>query len=259
MSDSERNRLLSVLEAHGKSFLDSFAPLEANATSSKRKSRGDDSISRNRWKQEEEEWHGIGRDSEYAGSDEDDEDEEGEGSGEGSDVVDDFEHTDDEFSSTRSQSNVIIFSDIKPQKSVVIDHVAKAQMKTFMSSKTSKVSSSITAPVTKRRREEEDEKTNVQNDALLHKLVHTKLLSGSMDTKLNLNPAQRRKALAGRVLELSGEAKLGKGEKAVRAIERTKAAKRVREGLNNKQQERRKQELEEVSLSPSHSKKEMLM
>ncbi|CAA7259682.1 unnamed protein product [Cyclocybe aegerita] len=116
-----------------------------------------------------------------------------------------------------------------------------------MSSKISKMSSSITTPTTKRSREEEEnEKTNVQNDALLHKLVHTKLLSGSMNTELDLNPAQRRKALAGRVLELSGEAKLGKGEKAVRAIERTKAAKRVREGLNNKQQERRKQELEEA-------------
>lgn len=91
-------------------------------------------------------------------------------------------------------------------------------------------------------------RTNAQNDALLHKLVHTKLLSGSLDPDLDLTPAQRRKALAGRVLELSGAAKLGKGEKSVREAERNKAGKRVREGIVAKQTERGKKELEEVRL-----------
>lgn len=81
---------------------------------------------------------------------------------------------------------------------------------------------------------------------MLHKLVHTKLLSGSLTTELELTPAQRRKALAGRVLELTGEAKLGKGERIVRDAEKRKAAKRVREGLAHKQKERNVQELEEV-------------
>ena len=91
-----------------------------------------------------------------------------------------------------------------------------------------------------------DHSTNVQNDALLHKLVHTKLLSGSLNSELQLTPAQRKKALAGRVLEVSGSVKLGKGEKVVREAERNKAAKRVREGLLDKKKEREKKELEEV-------------
>ena len=54
--------------------------------------------------------------------------------------------------------------------------------------------------------------TNAHNDAALHRLIHTQLLSGSLNTDLEMKPAQRRKALSGRVLELSGVAKLGNGE-----------------------------------------------
>lgn len=90
------------------------------------------------------------------------------------------------------------------------------------------------------------DRTNAENDALLHKLVHTRLLSGSLDSDLNIKSADRRKALTGRVRELTGEIRLGKGEKAVRYAERNKAGKRVREGLALKQKEREKQELEEV-------------
>lgn len=89
--------------------------------------------------------------------------------------------------------------------------------------------------------------TNIQNDALLHRLIHTKLLSGSLNPELELSPAERKKALAGRMLELSGRSKLGKGERAIREAERNKAAKRVREGLLDKKKEREKKELEEVS------------
>lgn len=89
--------------------------------------------------------------------------------------------------------------------------------------------------------------TNMQNDALLHRLIHTKLLSGSLNPELELSPAERKKALAGRMLELSGRSKLGKGERGVREAERNKAAKRVREGLLDKKKERERKELEEVS------------
>jgi hypothetical protein len=92
------------------------------------------------------------------------------------------------------------------------------------------------------------DRTNAQNDAILHKLVHTKLLSGSLSTELDLTPSERRKALAGRVLELAGKAKLGRGEKLVREAEKNRASKRVREGITSKQKERGKQELEEVTL-----------
>jgi hypothetical protein len=63
---------------------------------------------------------------------------------------------------------------------------------------------------------------------------------------LGLTTAQRKKALAGRVLEVSGEARIGKGEKAVREKERNKAARRVRLGILEKQQERDRQQLEQV-------------
>jgi hypothetical protein len=87
----------------------------------------------------------------------------------------------------------------------------------------------------------------MENDALLHRLVHTKLLSGSLNPELNMTPAERRKALAGRVLEVSGMEKLGKGERAVRKQETYMAAKHVREGILEKQKTRDKRKLDEVS------------
>ena len=93
-------------------------------------------------------------------------------------------------------------------------------------------------------------RTNAQNDALLHRLVHTQILSGSLSPDLDLDSAQRKKAFAGRVLELAGKAKLGRGEKQVRTAERNKAAKFVREGMVKKQKKRNQKELEEVSYFP---------
>ena len=69
------------------------------------------------------------------------------------------------------------------------------------------------------------DRTNAQNDAILHKLVHTKLLSGSLSTELDLTPSERQKALAGRVLELAGKAKLGRGEKLVQEAEKKQSIK----------------------------------
>lgn len=89
-------------------------------------------------------------------------------------------------------------------------------------------------------------RTNIQNDKLLHKLVHTQLLSGSLNAELSLTPAQRRKALEGRILELAAGAKLGKGESIVKQEERKKASKKVRTGLERKVEERRSKALEEV-------------
>ena len=88
--------------------------------------------------------------------------------------------------------------------------------------------------------------TNAQNDALLHRLVHTQLLSGSLRPEQSLTSAQRKKAMEGRILELSGGSKLGRGEKMVRAQERDKASKRVREGLLDKQKQRREKLVQEV-------------
>lgn len=96
-------------------------------------------------------------------------------------------------------------------------------------------------------------RSNRQNDTLLHKLIHTQLLSGVANAdELNLTGAQRRKALEGRVLELAEKTKIGKGEPLVRKAEWNKAAKRVRLGIEAKQKARMKQKLEEVCYSPDY-------
>lgn len=85
-----------------------------------------------------------------------------------------------------------------------------------------------------------------QNDALLHRLIHTKLLSGPFASETDVSPAKRRKAFSGRIIEVAGQAKLGKGESAVRSSETNRAAKKVRDGLLAKQRERNAKALEEV-------------
>ena len=57
--------------------------------------------------------------------------------------------------------------------------------------------------------------------------------------------------MEGRVMELAGNTKLGQGEKVVRAQERDKASKRVREGLLEKQKQRREKMIQEVTV-PVH-------
>src|SRR6202021_789404 len=81
-------------------------------------------------------------------------------------------------------------------------------------------------------------RSHAHNDAALHRLIHTKLLSGSLNPESCNTSGKRRKALVGRVLELTGEAKIGKGEKLVQATERNKAAKRVRVGILRQEKER---------------------
>jgi hypothetical protein len=61
-----------------------------------------------------------------------------------------------------------------------------------------------------------------------------------------MSPAERRKALSGRVRELAAQSSLGKGERAVKDAERNQASRQVREGLKNKEKEREKKQLEEV-------------
>ncbi|KAJ7095299.1 hypothetical protein B0H15DRAFT_104581 [Mycena belliarum] len=230
---SSNDDLLQILNAHGQQFLDSFS-LPAPSSSIKRK-RGDNSSRPAKIPkyeapeldddESEEEWGGI--QMQQSGSEEND----------------DFEQEDDEFTSVAPTETVVVFS---APKSGQPSLSSLAQKKSFMSSKVSKLREDPGIQPEKSAADDEDDRTNAQNDALLHRLVHTKLLSGSLNAELDLTPAQRRKALAGRVLELTGQAKLGKGEKAVREGERNKAAKRVREGMLDKQKERQNQQLEEA-------------
>ncbi|KAJ7368211.1 hypothetical protein DFH08DRAFT_796221 [Mycena albidolilacea] len=235
MSASDNDDLLQILNAHGQDFLNSFS---LPTSSKKRKSAASPSrpakVAKLQSPEEddEEEWTGI-----HVSESEEDEEETGS----------EFEQEDDEFTSGAPiNENVVVFSETgsRPGPSNLS---SLAQKKAFMSSKVSKLreepgvqpSESTTA-------DDEEERTNAQNDAILHRLVHTKLLSGSLSADLDMTPAHRRKALAGRVLELTGQAKLGKGEKSVREGERNKAAKRVRDGMLDKLKERQTQQLEEA-------------
>ncbi|KAJ3811924.1 hypothetical protein EV368DRAFT_79461 [Lentinula lateritia] len=228
---ANHDELLSILQAHGQQFLSSFqGSVEQKIHSGKDTTfvQSRDNIEEE--EAEEEEWEGIRSESEA---------EEG------------FEENDDEFtatSSSTSTANVIIFSDKPSISQQEHDATTKYQAKAFMSSKISKLREEAAPEKYFSGTTDEDikERTNIQNDALLHKLVHTKLLSGSLNPELELTPAQRRKALSGRVIELTGDAKLGRGERTVRRAEHNKASKRVREGLMQKQKERRAAQLQET-------------
>lgn len=228
----EGARLLDLLQAHGQQFLDSF---DLSQLPRKRQRLEDSPEEPDSENKDFEEWRGFSN-AAYSSEENDD---------------DDTPHRyDDDFtaSSSTKMPDVVVFSDSRQKPS---EHFSKAQKKAFMSSKVVKFTS-ITETEGAPHRDEDDTQndhediSNAQNDALLHRLVHTKLLSGSLNPALNLTHAQRDKALSGRVLELAGKTKFGKGEVAVHAAERNKASKRVREGLLRKKDEREKQQLEEA-------------
>ncbi|TBU40465.1 hypothetical protein BD309DRAFT_927106 [Dichomitus squalens] len=238
--------LLKILEAHGQQFLQSF---DTPVTIGKRKdgpTTTEDRSTRKKNRQEdesEEEWAGIGQGS-SSGEEEDsddegfDEDDPSGGEGESDDGDDEFT-----YESGSRQPDIVVFSEASTSSMI-----PKKSKSGFMSSKVTKLTEEARRPANKKSSEddEDDDLSNAQNDALLHRLVHTQLLSGSLNPDLNLTPAQRKKALAGRVMEAAGKAKLGKGEAAVRQKEHNRAAKHVRDGLTEKKKERQQKELEEA-------------
>ncbi|KAI9001166.1 hypothetical protein BD414DRAFT_24507 [Trametes punicea] len=244
--------LLKLLEARGQQFLQSF---DTPVIIGKRKD-GDASTCGQKQKKlkvdlvedEEEEWSGIGDSS----SDEADHSGYHSSSGQRSEEEGEEDDDDDFRYDTQSGSggshppkepDVVIF-----QEAGTSTIISKKSKSSFMSSKVSKLTQDVAPPAERKdvSDEEDDELTNAQNDALLHRLVHTQLLSGSLNPNLDLKPAQRKKALEGRVLEAAGKAKLGKGEAVVRQAERNRAAKRVRDGLMEKQRERHAKKVEEA-------------
>lgn len=224
---NEHSELLKLLQTHGEQFLESF-PLP-NASTTSRKRKRNEHFPKVPIEDDGEEWGGIVQDN-------------------NSDSEGNDSHAIKEDLTSSTQKPAIVFSDPSSSRESRNDPAFRAQQKAFMSSKVSKLRTDHLDAVipTKTQAEKEDEKTNAQNDAILHKLIHTKLLSGSLDPNLDLAPAKRRKALEGRILEVAGKAKFGKGENLVRDAERNKASKRVREGISEKRQEKAKQELEEA-------------
>ncbi|KAL5487940.1 hypothetical protein ACEPAI_6048 [Sanghuangporus weigelae] len=244
-TDYDKEDLLALLQSHGQNFLSSFGSLPQSSSQPSRKRRKLEPEESNSDADEasDTELTGIEMSSEDDGSDND------EYSEEMNDEEDD-ERPDDEFRSDalqKRQPEVVVFSGGTQSTGT---KMSQSQAKSFMSSKVSKLRQEVnevgTNEIGDDDSELEGERTNVQNDKLLHKLVHTQLLSGSLNHELNLTPAQRRKALDGRVMEIAGTAKLGKGESVVRQEERKKAAKKVRMGLERKVEERRRKAVEEA-------------
>ncbi|KAG1833049.1 hypothetical protein EV424DRAFT_1014057 [Suillus variegatus] len=231
MMEDEGARLLDLLQAHGQQFLNSF-----DLSQHPRKKQKLEESQKELENEDFEEWGGFSNAAVSTHPSEENDD----------DTPDEY---DDGFTASSSTKipDVVVFSDSRQKPS---EQFSKAQKKAFMSSKVAKVTSIMEVDRAPHRDEDDTQNdediSNAQNDALLHRLVHTKLLSGSLNPALDLTHAQRDKALSGRVLEIAGKAKLGKGEVDIRAAERNKASKRVREGLLRKKDEREKQQLEEA-------------
>ncbi|CUA73859.1 hypothetical protein RSOLAG22IIIB_01379 [Rhizoctonia solani] len=94
--------------------------------------------------------------------------------------------------------------------------------------------------------ESDQEISNVKNDKLLHELVHSQLLSNPHAFDAKQGSAKRSRTVAGRLLELADDAKIGRGAEALRAKENSHHAKRVRLGLLNKAKQREAKALEEA-------------
>ncbi|CAL1702183.1 unnamed protein product [Somion occarium] len=207
--DKDQEELLRILETHGQQFIGSFDTRvvkgkrkeSSGLVASKQKRRRLEEHSNSEEDEEDaEEWHGF---SDASGSHSDRE-------------ADDDGAQNGSRNGLPRKPDLVVFSEQDISSSTSTSQPSKAQMKAFMSSKVEKVRKEVSDDRGGNNSEEDEEGdlTNLQNDALLHRLVHTKILSGSLNNDLDLTPAQRRKALAGRVLEAAGKVKLGKGEKA---------------------------------------------
>lgn len=222
--DYSKQRLLDALQAHGHRLLNScalpenfFLPKSDNQKSQKILAKTTDG--------EDDEWIGITEvdgENNIAESDK-------------------FPFTPSENNGRNQCTNrdVVFFEDVSRSTSS-----RKVDRKTIMTSKLCQ----LTADESKLHSVEGEkvERTNAENDAILHRLIHTKLLSGFSNPELDLTPAQRQKSLDGCILELSCKVKPGKGEKTIREEERKRASKRVRDGLLQKQEMISKQKIMEA-------------
>ncbi|KAI5124726.1 hypothetical protein M0805_005363 [Coniferiporia weirii] len=253
-SETDRDALLAMLQAHGQNFWSSSGPpvqasplgpkgkrrkLELGAES--RPTESSQGVYESDTGDDDDEWCGFGSSTDAPFNESDSADDSSNGV---------EEDKDDEFRSDQpptKQPEVVVFS---AMSNPVHPRISKLQAKSFMSSKVSKLREDMIIEGSEKAPGDDEncveERTNLQNDALLYKLVHTQLLSGSLNPDLGLTPAQRRKALEGRVLELAAGAKLGKGESVVRQEERQKASKRVRMGLQRKVEEKKSMTLEKA-------------
>ncbi|ETW84379.1 hypothetical protein HETIRDRAFT_381876 [Heterobasidion irregulare TC 32-1] len=231
---SGNDDLLYILEAHGREFLNSFSQPQSGGKKRKRRELEE---SRFDWEKSDE-WQGFGTvTARDAASDNADL---------GGKVNGNDHAFPSESTSTRAPA-VVIFSESKLGSTSTL-RSTKAHGSSFMAAKVSKsrLDSTPVEATLDSDDGDEGETSNIQNDAALRRLIHTKLLSGSLNPDLELTAAQRKKALSGRIVELAGGARLGKGEKLVREKERNRAAKHIRDGMADKQAQRRDKQLSEA-------------
>jgi hypothetical protein len=84
-------------------------------------------------------------------------------------------------------------------------------------------------------------------------MIHTKLLTGSLNADLDLSPAKSRKAFAGRIEEIANTSAIGLGEELVNKMVNNKAPMRIRNGIRKKEALRKEARVEEVWISFSLS------
>ncbi|KAJ1311041.1 hypothetical protein OPQ81_009546 [Rhizoctonia solani] len=94
--------------------------------------------------------------------------------------------------------------------------------------------------------ESDQEASNARNDKLLHELVHSQLLSNPNAFDPKKGSGKRSRLVAGRLLELADDAKVGRGAEVLKAKENSRHAKRVRLGLMDRAKEREAKALEEA-------------
>ncbi len=91
----------------------------------------------------------------------------------------------------------------------------------------------------------------VHNDKELYRLLHTKLLAGSAESAVHTTNGQRHRAIQGRLLELSGKAKIGDGVKLVRHEYKMHQPKRQRDQMHSKERQVDNGRRKEVGLENS--------
>ncbi|CAE7111456.1 unnamed protein product [Rhizoctonia solani] len=217
--DEERDKLLSMLNSHGQSFLSSFKlPVGKPAASKPSKKK-------KRKLQESQEAESTVPDDKLEGP----------------------KATPIPSASISKTPDVVVFD---ARAGTSSQPLVRGKGKGFMSSKIHHVQSESQPKPSQEDSDAESDQdiSNARNDKLLHELVHSQLLSNPDTFGAKQGSAKRSRTVAGRLLELADDVKIGRGAEALKAKENSHHAKRVRLGLLGKAKEREVKALEEAKM-----------
>ncbi|GAB1518784.1 hypothetical protein RhiTH_001849 [Rhizoctonia solani] len=220
--DEGRDKLLAMLNSHGQSFMNSFEfPVAKPKTSKTSKKK------RNFQETQEAECIKLDDKLEIHST-----------KAASADIV--------PSASTSKAPDVVVFD---ARAGTSSQPVVRGKGKGFMSSKITHVQSESQPKSSQPKDSDEDsdgEHSNSKNDKLLHELVHSQLLSNPHAYDAKQGSAQRSRTVAGRLLELANDAKIGRGTDTLKTKENSRHAKRVRLGLLDKAKQREAKALEEA-------------